>query len=135
AGPGTIMATEADSASSGSTVVTQVMPPNNVFVSAVPLSMPANGTSTATVIANVTNAIGAAVASDTVSFTTFANPPGACGTLSQVTATTNASGQATALYTASTTIGFCTITAAEASGGNGSLRITQTLSPLPPRPT
>ncbi|TMD10004.1 MAG: hypothetical protein E6J01_00185, partial [Chloroflexi bacterium] len=111
AGPCNITATEADSASSGSTVVSQFMPPNNVFVSAVPLSLPANGTSTTTIVATVTNAIGAAVSGDTVSFTTFANPPGACGTLSQVAATTNASGQATAIYTASTTIGFCTITA------------------------
>jgi hypothetical protein len=129
AGPCTITATEADSASSGSTVVSQFTPPNNVFVSAVPASVPANGTSTATVTATVSNTTGVFVSGDSVSFAIAANPPGACGTLSQLTTTTNAAGQAATTYISSITAGFCTITAREGNtGGQGTVTITQTVS-------
>jgi hypothetical protein len=51
---------------------------------------------------------------------------GLCGTAT-APGSTNASGQVTSTYTASTTAGTCTITATEANGGTtGIVAITQT---------
>jgi hypothetical protein len=66
------------------------------------------------------------VAGDLVTFTLGAPVAAACGILNPPLANgTNSSGQVTITYTASTTVGFCTIRATDASGGTGSVTITQ----------
>jgi hypothetical protein len=96
-----------------------------VAVTANPSSLTANGTSTSTVTATVTNS-GVPVSGDEVGFLTSGSPSAACGLLSFPTPT-NSSGQATVTYTASTTAGTCTITATEDDyGQSGSTTITQT---------
>jgi adhesin/invasin len=91
--------------------------PNNIAVSANPTSIRADGTSTSTVTATVTTGVGSnPVVGDTVNFVaTGVNPSTTCtnSNLSALTGTTNAAGQVTVTYTASTTVGFCTITATE----------------------
>jgi len=58
--------------------------------------------------------------------TTTPSAAGSCGTAT-APGSTNASGQVTSTYTASTTVGTCTIKATEANGGNsGTVVITQT---------
>jgi adhesin/invasin len=123
AGTCTVTAKEANTAASGSTGIAQTVVVNSVAVSANPSALAANGTSTSTVTATVTGVSGP-VSGDTVSFTTSGGP--ACGPITP-SGTTNASGQANATYTASTTSGFCTITATELdTGGHGNTTITQT---------
>jgi hypothetical protein len=57
---------------------------------------------------------------------TLGGTPGACGSVAPVTGFTNASGVVAVTYRASTSPGFCTVTAVEAaSGGRGSVTITQ----------
>jgi adhesin/invasin len=123
----TFRATEASSNGSGTAIIVQVAVPNSISVVASPATMPADGTSTSTITATVTSGVsGAAVAGDTVTFTTTPNPTGACGTLIADTATTNSSGQASVTYTASTTPGSCTARATDNSTGSGSTTVTQT---------
>jgi hypothetical protein len=63
---------------------------------------------------------------DTVTLTTTPSVTGACGGTS-LPGSTNAEGQVTSTYTASTTAGTCTITATEANEGTmGTVIITQT---------
>jgi hypothetical protein len=103
-------------------------PGNNItMVTATPSTVPADAASTAAVTTTVTSG-GTAVASDVVAFGLSGSPAAACGTLGATTATTNASGQATVTYTASTTGGLCTVTGNEANGGtSASTTITQTV--------
>jgi adhesin/invasin len=122
----TITAIEAASGTSGTVVITQTQPPNVIAASANPSSIKADGTSTSTVTITVTTAGGIAVAGDSLTLNLSAIPVGACGLLSALASTTNAIGQATVTYTASTTVGSCTIRATDASGGTGGVLITQT---------
>lgn len=99
-------------------------PPPAVRVVANPAVVAANGSSTSAVTVTVTTGSGVAF-DDPVSITTAPSAPGSCGTAS-ATGSTNASGQVTSTYTASTSSGTCTITATEANGGTiGSVVITQ----------
>jgi hypothetical protein len=102
-------------------------PPPAVHVVASSASVPADGTSTSALTVTVTNGSGVAF-DDPVSLTTTPNVIGACG-VATAAGSTDASGQVTSTYTASTTAGTCTITATEANGGvSGSTVITQTAS-------
>jgi hypothetical protein len=59
---------------------------------------------------------------------TLNGTPAACGTVSPAIGVTSPNGGLAVTYTASTSPGFCTITATQAaSGGNGSVTITQTV--------
>lgn len=113
----TITATEANAGMSATTTITQKLVPNTVNLSLSSSSLPADGTSIASIGAHVTNVTGAVVANDKVTFSLAASPAGACGTLSAVSATTDGSGNAAVTYTASTTTGFCQIGASEAKTG------------------
>ena len=77
-------------------------------------NLPADGASTSTVTATITNPnTGAPIAGDTVTFTPSGAACSSTGAVGPVS--TNASGQASMTYTAGTSVGSCTITAAEAS--------------------
>jgi protocatechuate 3,4-dioxygenase beta subunit len=85
-----------------------------------PSSLPADGSSTATVTATVTGANGQPVSNDTVDFTASS------GTVAS-SATTNSGGQATATYTAGTAPGNVTVSATETAGsaaGSATLTLT-----------
>jgi hypothetical protein len=79
----------------------------------------ANGTSTTTATATVTND-GKAVSADPVIVTSVASSNGSCGAVVLGSATTNSSGQATAVYTSSTVKGTCQLKATEAFSGSSS---------------
>jgi adhesin/invasin len=124
----TITAIEARTNGSSSVTITQTQPPNTITLTANPSSILANGTSTSVIAATVTGAGGAPVGADLVTFSFPVPAPASCGTLNPPVANnTNAVGQVTVTYTASTTVGFCTIKATEASGASGSVTITQHL--------
>jgi adhesin/invasin len=93
-------------------------------------SVPADGSTTATVTITVSDSTGVAVSGDPVMLSTSGSPSAACGGLSGTGfGSTDANGVVTVTYTASTTAGTCTITAQEANGAhNGSGTITQTAS-------
>ncbi|TMD10005.1 MAG: hypothetical protein E6J01_00190 [Chloroflexi bacterium] len=116
---GTCTITAKDAISTGSSVgtpVAQTPVPNNIAVSANPSSIRADGTSTSTITATVTTGVGGtAVSGDTVNFTAAGSPGATCtnANLSALTGTTNAAGQVTVTLTATTTVGFCTVTATE----------------------
>jgi adhesin/invasin len=97
-----------------------------------PPRIPANGITTSTVtVTLVSGSTGAAVANDLVVLTLAGGAP--CGTLSASSGTTNAAGQLSITYIASTTVGFCGVTATEpATVGQGAATIVQTLNPPPP---
>jgi hypothetical protein len=100
-------------------------PPPAVHVVASPASLPANGMSASALTVTVTTGSGVAF-DDPVSLTTTPSVTGSCGSTS-FPGSTNANGQVTSTYTASTTAGTCTITATEANGGTtGTAVITQT---------
>jgi hypothetical protein len=100
-------------------------PPPAVTVTANPTSVPADGATTSTITATVTNGSGVAF-DDAVTLTTTPSVTGSCGTTT-APGSTNAAGQVTSTYTASTTPGTCTITATEANNQTtGSVVITQT---------
>ncbi|MCH9662149.1 MAG: Ig-like domain-containing protein [Gammaproteobacteria bacterium] len=92
-------------AASGSTTIAFVAGgPANVTVSAEPTTLIADGSSTSTITAQVTDATGNPVASETVSFATTTGNIDA-------TAVTDANGMATATLTAGTTTGTATVSA------------------------
>ncbi|GAC1517954.1 MAG: hypothetical protein NVS1B12_07690 [Acidimicrobiales bacterium] len=128
----TITATESATGSQGQARIDQTStssPPATVTITPSSKTLPANGTSTQTFMAQVTNAAGA-VSNDPVSFTTSGSPSAACGNLSQPTVSpTDTNGNATVTYTASSTQGTCTITATEANGG---AKATATVTQSPP---
>ena len=100
-------------------------PPPATTVTANPTSLAADGASTSAITVTVTTGSGVAF-NDPVTLTTTPSVAGSCGTAS-APGNTNASGQVTSTYTASTTVGTCTITATESNGGvSGSVVITQT---------
>jgi adhesin/invasin len=132
AGSCTVTATEASAGLNNGATITETAVKNVVGVTAVtnPIAV---GSPTADVItAHVTRKVGGAtVQGDTIAWTTSGGA--ACGTLSTNTGTTDSGGLAMTNYTATSTIGFCTITATDtsstpttfASGGVGTLTITQ----------
>jgi hypothetical protein len=100
-------------------------PPLAVTVTADPTSIPADGATTSAITVTVTTGSGVAF-DDPVTLTMTPSVAGLCGTAT-APGSTNASGQVTSTYTASTTAGTCTITATEANGGTtGIVAITQT---------
>jgi adhesin/invasin len=126
-----VMATDTLSGGRGSSTITQTFNPVAVGVAvtltASPSTIRADGLSTSTISALVTGPAGAAMSNVPVMFG-LSGTPGACGTLVQVTGATNASGVVSVTYRASSSPGFCTVTAVQAaSGGSGSVTITQTL--------
>ena len=139
-----VTATEAFTGANQFAFANQTAVPDKITITATPSTVTANGSSTSTVRATVTDGVtGAPVAGDVITFSASGNPAAACGNPGDglsTTATTNASGVATFTYIASTTSGFCTITAEDIIGtsadddlgGNAaSTTITQTLSPAP----
>jgi len=87
--------------------------------------LPADGMSTSALTVTVTTGSGVAF-DDPVSMITTPGAVGSCGIVS-ATGSTDANGEVTSTYTASTTPGTCTVTATEADGGvTGSVVITQT---------
>ena len=109
--PGTAAVTATAGGVSGSAAVTFVAPgtaPKVVFLSVSPLSVPADGTSAATVTATVYDATGVVGAGVAVAFSST------LGTLGARSAPTNASGQATVTIT-STSAGTAAVTATAGS--------------------
>jgi adhesin/invasin len=124
-----VTATETLTGGRGSATITQTYNPVAVgivvTVTASPSSVHADGVSTSTISATVTGPASAAMSNVPVMFT-LSGTPGACGSVAPATGFTNASGVVAVTYRASTTPGFCTVTAVEAaSGGRGSVTITQ----------
>jgi hypothetical protein len=128
----TITATEAIGAKTGSVTITQTAPPNAIAFTpnnagGASISVDANGTvkSFTTTTTNTGNS--AAVQGDTLTFTTSGGA--ACGTIGNIFPTggvSDAAGHVTSDYTASRTVGFCTITAMEsATGATNSVLVTQ----------
>ncbi len=100
-------------------------PPPAVTVTADPTSVPADGATTSVITATVTTGSGLAF-DDPVTLTTTPSVAGSCGTAT-APGSTNAAGQVTSTYTASTTPCTCTIAATEANKGTtGTVVITQT---------
>jgi hypothetical protein len=131
AGVCTVTATEAFGGASNSTSITQGPVIYSVAVTATPPTITANGLSTSTITATVTNTFGDPAPGDTVTFTipnTYPGPHGAFnGGVATLTAITNAQGVATVTYTSSTTAGFSIVKATEsATGGSGTASIDQT---------
>ncbi len=127
----TISGKDGDNGVTNTAVINQTEPANTVGLVAAPGAIPANGAATSTITATVGNTIVPAEAfADTVTFSTA----GTCGTLSTAsgsTGPTNAITPATT-YTASSTPGFCAVTAKEAnSGTSATTLIDQTQSPAP----
>jgi len=131
-----IAAEEANSGSSSSKGINQTIVPNLIDIAFNPQAIPANGTSTSSVIVTVRDPSGAPLAGDSVGLSKVAanpaGPPSACGTLNPTSGTTDGAGQVTVSYTSSTAPGFCTIAAGESGTGSGTQgNIDQTTSPAP----
>ena len=112
AGTATVSATAGDA--SGSTSVEFVAgPAANAVVSATPETLPADGSSTSTITAHITDANGNPVSDETVTFAT------SLGTVAPETATTNEDGVATTTLTAATAAGTAIVNAiANAASGS-----------------
>jgi hypothetical protein len=123
-----ITVSEANSGNNTFISIGQDQVPATVTVTANPQTVPAVISSTSTLTVTAMSGIdGSALNGDTITFSTAANPGGACGAVSGGPFKTNASGQATATYTATTVPGFCHITANDTTSlGSNSARITQT---------
>ncbi len=98
----------------------------NVTVSLASNSLLADGTSTTTATATVTDAYGNPISGETVIFAS--NPPGG-PQITQPTGGTNSSGQATATITSSTTAGTYAITASDGTVTSPPVTLTQTAGP------
>jgi len=88
---------------------------DDIALTAIPNNLTADGISTSTIRALVTDGHGNAVDGETITFTITSGT----GTLSEPTATTSG-GIATVIYTASTTAALANIITAEATNGTGS---------------
>ena len=110
-------------------------PPRAIRIVANPSTLAADGSGTSNLTVTVTTGSGV-VYDDEVTLTTSSSVLGSCG-IHSLPGNTNASGQVTSTYTASTTPGSCLITATEADGGtSGSIIITQTAAtPVAPSQT
>ena len=104
---------------------------SGVSIIATPSSIPADGSTTSNVDVTVIDSNGNPVALDPVSFALTPSVAGACGTLIPSSGTTNGAGKLpTATYTASTTVGTCTIAATESlHAEKGTATITQSVPP------
>jgi adhesin/invasin len=125
-----VTATEANTGGTGTATVTQTTP-YAVAVTSSASNLSDNGYSQATITATVTdpNNSSAPVSGDPVTFTESGTPTAACGTLTPGSAATGTNGQASTIYTASTTPGLCTITATESdNSSSGTVMVTQTVS-------
>jgi adhesin/invasin len=123
---------EADNSATGSATVTQTSSGAVVQEFAYPNSVPADGKSTSTVIATVTdNGVSVGAGAD-VFFTGTSTTAGACGVTSSVTETTNANGQAELTYTATDVPGVCVVKALDTGNDSGTVDITQTGAALSP---
>jgi hypothetical protein len=119
AGPCDLVAMEANGAASNNATLPQSQVANTVSVSANPSSVKADGSSTSTVTATITDVTGAAVAGDNVIWSV--SGPAGCGTLTNLgSSMTDANGHAAATYTSGTTIGFCTISVDDVGPSSGS---------------
>jgi hypothetical protein len=99
-----------------------------VTVTANPSSLPADGKSASSVTVTVTSSNCSPANPDTVNMTVT---PNTCGSIAPRSAATNAQGQASFVYIASTIPATCTVTATEANTGtSGSVTIAQTPSPI-----
>jgi hypothetical protein len=113
-----VTATEATNSLNGSITITQTKVANSITETTTPSSVPADGKTTSSITSTVTNRVTGAVAGDAVTYTLSPNPAGSCGALSATSATTGPGGTTPAVtYTATSTVGFCTITAIEAGTG------------------
>jgi adhesin/invasin len=124
-----ITAKEVNTGATVTTYVTQTNPTstvNKLVLSAVPTTIPADGTTTSIISALATGASGSAIANDPVMFA-FSGDCGAPASGFVGFGPTGATGAAaTASYKASTTAGVCTVTGTEAYGGaTGTTTITQ----------
>jgi adhesin/invasin len=127
----TVTAQEAYTAQANSATVTQTPLYYSNVLTASPMVLTANGLSSSTITATVTNAEGLAQQGVTVNFSDVGggNPSGACGTPATITVHTNAAGHASYAYTSSTTAGFCTITGTEEdTGAVGHVTLDQTIA-------
>jgi hypothetical protein len=87
---------------------------------AFPNTLAANGTSTSTLDMSVADADGNAVSGDPVNYSVYAiTGNGYCGTLSAPSATTDDTGHASVIYTASRSQVVCAVVANELDGGQG----------------
>jgi len=123
-----VEALESDTSGSAGVTVTQTAPGTGytTTVTSSPASLPADGTSMATVSATVLDN-GSPVNGDNVTFSGTALESGACGTIPSAAVSTNTNGVASFTYTATTTVGTCDITAQEAhSSGEYALMQTAT---------
>ena len=107
----------------------------NTFVDPAPIALPANGSSKSTIVVTASDKNGNGVAGDHVHLSVglqtgepqwptstpssaTSSPSGLCGRLSNQNGTTDASGNVTVTYTASTSNAACSVYADEANGGN-----------------
>jgi hypothetical protein len=122
-----VTATEATNSLNGSITITQTKVANSITETTTPSSVPADGKTTSSVTSTVTNRVTGPVAGTVVTYVLSPNPTGSCGALSATSATTGPGGTTPAVtYTATSTVGFCTITATEAgTGSSTSSLITQ----------
>jgi adhesin/invasin len=129
----TVTVAESKAGLSGSTSIAQTKAPNSIALTPKPVLTLADGASATTITATVMTGLATgstAVSGDVVTFTLSGTPP--CGTLSSTSGTTGAGGTVTTVYTASLTVGFCTITATEAGTGSSDTdRVDQRTNPLP----
>jgi hypothetical protein len=111
----------------GSVSIDQMSPfakvPYLITLAAQSTQLSANGSATTTLTASVTNG-GAAVSGDPVLLASVASKSGSCGLVALGSASTNSSGQVTAVYTASSVQGSCKFHAIEAFSGSSSGEIT-----------
>jgi adhesin/invasin len=135
AGTCTITATEAFKTQSGSVAITQTTVPNTVTITFGSNAIPASTStvaSTTSVTVNVKTGVAPItnVSGDAVTLTMSGSPATACGSLTASSGTTDGSGNVAVTYTASSSTGFCTITAKEAqTGTSASKTLTQTTNP------
>jgi hypothetical protein len=91
----------------------------NAFVDPTPIALPADGTSTSTIVVTASDKNANGVSGDHVHLSVgLQSGSGACGTLSKPDGTTDASGNVTVTYTASKDNVACSVYAVEANGGN-----------------
>jgi hypothetical protein len=128
--PGTcsVTVTEANSAATGSTTITQNPVVYSVAVTATPPTITGNGITTSAIAATVKDTSGNTASGVTVTFAVApSNGTSTCGTLSASHAITDGSGVASVTYISSVNAGFCTVTATETvTHQPGTVQIDQT---------
>jgi adhesin/invasin len=112
----TVTVTEALSGLTTNTTINQTAPTPVLSLTLTPASVPASASSTSTVGISV-NSVNGPIAGDAILLTTSG---ASCGSLSTTSTSTNQWGEATVLYTATTSVGVCVISAIENSANQGS---------------